>query len=109
MTDGEPAAANYLGDKNDTKHLTNLSIVKGALWFGDIIAWRNVNAGPDYAGHSSIYIGGGVVVYAGGPSDGSPKAQTLSYVNGRMNTGGLLGTGIGATHFPYVVRRYNGP
>ena len=108
LTDDAPPVANYLGDKRDSKHLTNLSVVT-TLRVGDIVAWRNANASPDNPGHSSIYIGGGVVVYAGGPPDGSPKAQTLKYVNGHMNTEGWLGTGVGATHEPYVIRRYSGP
>ena len=42
-------------------------------------------------GHSSIYIGGGFVVYAGGPAvngwaAGTPQAQTLDYVNSRLTS-----------------------
>ncbi|HKB66328.1 MAG TPA: RHS repeat-associated core domain-containing protein [Pyrinomonadaceae bacterium] len=106
LVGGKPPAANWLGDSRDKKKLTNLGIVTdGSLRPGDIVAWRNKDA--PRSGHSSTYIGGNVLVYAGGPPDGSPKAQTLNYVN-RSMTGGFANTGIGSTHEPYVVRRYNG-
>lgn len=109
LTEGDvPPAANYLGDKNDTQHLANLPIVKdGTLRIGDIVAWRKV--GGVGTGHSSIYIGGGVVVYAGADRVRRvPIAQTLKYVN-NWATRGWFGTSLGLEHEPYVVRRYGGP
>jgi hypothetical protein len=97
---GQPPVANWLGDANDRQHLTNLAVVRdGSLRPGDIVAWRAT--GGTESGHSSVHIGGNVLVYAGGPPDGSPQAQTLNYVNGRL-------TGFLGGHEPYVVRRYNG-
>lgn len=78
----------WLGDASDRQHLTNLGIVTdGSLRTGDIVACR-ANGGSD-PGHGSIYIGGNVLVNAGGPSvhgwpTGAPQAQTLDYVNGRL-------------------------
>ena len=96
LVGGKPPAANWLGDSRDTQKLTNLGIVTdGSLRPGDIVAWRNDDA-PRF-GHSSIHIGGNVLVYAGGSPDGTPQARTLNFVDNRM--GG---------HQPYVVRRYNG-
>jgi RHS repeat-associated protein len=109
---GVPPAANYLGDKNDTQHLTNIPVIKDGilhLQIGDIIAWRY--SGGSHDGHSAIYIGGGVVIYAGGPSvhgwpAGTPQVQTLSYVNSRLTTWPYeWSTGA---HEPAVVRRYSG-
>jgi hypothetical protein len=54
--------------------------------------------GGEGLGHSTIHIGGNVLVYAGA-GDGSPIAKTLGTVSSIMTGGG---------HEPYVVRRYNG-
>jgi RHS repeat-associated protein len=105
LVGGQPPVANWLGDAKDRQHLTNLAIVTdGSLRPGDIVAWRS-NGGAE-PGHSSIHIGGNVLVYAGGRSvhgwpKGTPQAQTLGYMNGQM-------TGYGGGHESYVVRRYNG-
>ena len=102
---GLPPAANWLGDAKDRQHLTNLGIVTdGSLRPGDIVAWRTV--GGTNEGHSSIHIGGNVLVYAGGPPDGSPQAQTLDYVNSKLTS--FPSTWFTGAHEPYVVRRYNG-
>jgi RHS repeat-associated protein len=95
---GERApAANWLGDSRDRQHLTNLPIVTdGSFLPGDIAAWRT--QGGEGQGHSSVHIGGNVLVYAGGPPDGTPQARTLDFVNERLS----------GSHEPYVVRRYNG-
>jgi hypothetical protein len=82
----------------DRKKLSNLAIINdGTLKIGDIVAWRYIGGTQD--GHSSIYIGGGYVVYAGGGADGSPIVNTLDNVNTWA---------IGANHELYVVRRYSG-
>jgi RHS repeat-associated protein len=97
---GLPPVADWLGDAKDRQHLTNLAIVTdGSLKPGDIVAWR-ANGGIG-EGHSSIHIGGNVLVYAGGPPDGTPQARTLNFVNDNL-------TGFFGGHEPYVVRRYNG-
>ena len=96
MVGGKAPVANWLGDSGDRQHLRNQAIVTdGTRRPGDIVAWRT--QGGIGQGHSSVHIGGNVLVYAGGPPDGSPQARTLNYVNNRM--GG---------HEAYVVRRYNG-
>ena len=43
---------------------------------------------------------------AEGPPDGRPQVQTITYVNGRMNTQG--GIFFGPDHEPGVIRRFNG-
>jgi hypothetical protein len=107
LVGGKLPVANWLGDAQNRQHLTNLAIVTdGSLKPGDIVAWRYSGGGTD--GHSSIYIGGNVLVYAGSnDTHGVPKYQTLNYVDS-WATGGFLGTGLGASHDHYVVRRYNG-
>ncbi len=97
-SDNKPPAANWLGDRRDVQHLSNLPVQgDGSLRVGDIVAWR-YNEAAD-SGHSSIYIGGNVVVYAGSSSnDGIPKAATLNNVDSSMS----------AHHESHVVRRYNG-
>jgi RHS repeat-associated protein len=105
LVGGKAPVADWLGDAKDRQHLTNLGIITdGTLKPGDIVAWR-ANGGSD-PGHSTIYIGGNVLVYAGGPGvngwpNGTPQAQTLTYVNSKL-------TGFMGGHEPYVVRRYNG-
>lgn len=90
--------ANWLGDSRDRQHPTNLGVVTdGSLRPGDIVAWRT--QGGTGQGHSTIHIGGNLLVYAGGGVDGSPVAKTLNYVNNNM---------MGSSHEPAVVRRYNG-
>jgi RHS repeat-associated protein len=107
LVGGKLPVANWLGDARDRQHLTNLAIVTdGSLKPGDIVAWRYSDGSTD--GHSAIYIGGNVLVYAGSnDTHGIPKYQTLNYVDS-WATGGFLGTGWGALHDHYVVRRYNG-
>jgi cell wall-associated NlpC family hydrolase len=109
MTNGTAPAANWLGDSRDRQHLANISIVNGGMRPGDIVAWRYSGGTSD--GHSSIYIGGGVVVYAGGPSvngwaAGTPQAQTLNYVNSSLTS--FPYTLYSGQHEAPVVRRYNG-
>jgi len=105
LADGKVPAANWLGDKNDAKHLTNIPVITNpTLRIGDIVAWR-YKGGAD-AGHSSIYIGGGVVVYAGGLHGGTPQAQTLNYVNHALT--GWWPTWWTGPHEPLAVRRYSG-
>jgi cell wall-associated NlpC family hydrolase len=104
-----PPVANWLGDAKDRQGLDNMNLPRvtdGSLRPGDIIAWRNTDAGNE-SGHSTIYIGGGVVVYAASADTGGvPKAQTLSFVDGWARDGWAWTT-YGANHEPYVVRRYN--
>jgi RHS repeat-associated protein len=109
LTNGTAPAANWLGDAGNRQHLSNLAIVHGSLRPGDIVAWRYSGGTSD--GHSSIHIGGGVVVYAGGPSvngwaAGTPQAQTLNYVNSRLTS--FPWTLFSGSHEAPVVRRYNG-
>jgi len=109
LMNGAAPAANWLGDARNRQHLANLAIVHGRLRPGDIVAWRYSGGKDD--GHSSIYIGGGVVVYAGGPSvnnwaAGTPQAQTLDYVNSRLTS--FLYTWRTGSHEARVARRYNG-
>jgi hypothetical protein len=94
-----PPVANWLGDEN--YKLTNLAIVKdGTMKPGDIVAWKNKN--PEEAGHSSIHIGGNVLVYAGADRTGGvPIAETMKYVDSVMH-------GWFSDHNAPVVRRYNG-
>jgi cell wall-associated NlpC family hydrolase len=88
LVGGKAPVANWLGDAKDTQHLTNLGIITdGKLKPGDIVAWR-ANGGSD-PGHSTIYIGGNVLVYAGGSGvngwpNGTPQAQTLTNVNSKF-------------------------
>jgi RHS repeat-associated protein len=95
-----PPVANFLGDSQDRQHLSNISPnLNGSLVAvpGDIVAWRT--NGGEGSGHSSIYIGGGVVIYAGsGDNGGRPKVATFTYLNNHMSGG----------HETPVVRRYNG-
>jgi RHS repeat-associated protein len=95
-------SANELGTTRDD--LTNLTrIDESQIQPGDIVAWRNkkVNDDPNpdkNAGHSAIYIGGGVVVYAGqSKENGKPKAATLNYAQSTFTH-----------HKTRVVRRYTG-
>jgi RHS repeat-associated protein len=100
MVNGAAPAANWLGDARDRQHLANIAIVQGSLRPGDIVAWRYTGGTKD--GHSSIYIGGGVLVYAGSyDTGGVPKAQTLNYVSNKLE-------GYWGGHDTHVVRRYNG-
>lgn len=99
---GKPPAANFLGDAKDRQHLTNLGIVTDGLKVGDIVAWRT--EGGEGSGHSTIHIGGNVLVYSGGPAhhglpSGTPQAKTFSEVDRSMNR---------TNHESFVVRRYNG-
>lgn len=94
---GKAPVANWLGDSKDRQKITNLGVVTdGSLRPGDVVAWRT--QGGTGQGHSTIHIGGNVLVYAGGGSDGSPIPNTLKYVTSNMAGG----------HEPAVVRRYNG-
>jgi len=101
LVGGQLPAANWLGDAQNRQHLTNLAIVTdGNLRPGDIVAWRYSGGTQD--GHSSIYIGGGVLVYAGSyDTGGVPKAQTLNFVSNKLE-------GYWGGHDTHVVRRYNG-
>src|SRR5205814_91449 len=100
LINGKPPAANWLGDARDRQHLANISIVTGSMRPGDIVAWRYSGGTQD--GHSSIYIGGGVLVYAGSyDTGGVPKAQTLNYVSNKLE-------GYWGGHDTHVVRHYNG-
>jgi len=104
VTDGVFPVANWLGDIRDGQKLKNLPVVYDAAGVGDVVAWRYV--GGKVSGHSAISIGGGVLVYAGGGTDGTPKAETMAKVNESMNTQG--GWILGPTHEPGVIRRFNG-
>lgn len=109
ITNKTAPAANWLGDSKNRQHLANISIVHGRMRPGDIVAWRYSRGASD--GHSSIYIGGGVVVYAGGPSvngwaAGTPQAQPFDYVNSRLTS--FPYTVFSGKHESAVVRRYNG-
>ncbi|MBK8147632.1 MAG: RHS repeat-associated core domain-containing protein [Acidobacteria bacterium] len=97
LVGGKYPAANWLGDSRDVQRLRNIPVVTdGSLRMGDIVAYRSNN--PPESGHSAIYIGGGIVVYAGGGVDGTPIAQTLSFLDSAMSRG----------HEPRTVRRYAG-
>lgn len=104
MANGGFPVANWLGDIKDRMHLKNLPVVYDVARVGDVVAWRAV--GGENSGHSGISIGGGAMVYAGGPPDGRPQVQTINYVNERMNTQGGIFTG--PSHEPGVIRRFNG-
>jgi RHS repeat-associated protein len=102
--DGKFPVANFLGDIKDRQRLGGIPIVYDQARVGDIVAWRAT--GGKEPGHSGISIGGGAIVYAGGPPDGTPQVRTIDYVNQRMNTAGGIFTG--PSHEPGVIRRYNG-
>jgi len=104
ITDGVYPVANYLGDIQDRQKLKNLPVVYDVARVGDVVAWRYFE-GRD-SGHSAIYIGGGVVAYAGGGTTGTPKAETMTKVNDAMET--QDGYIFNRTHDPGVIRRYNG-
>lgn len=101
LTDGAAPAANYLGDARDGQKLSNLGIVTSAMQPGDIVAWRANGGNSD--GHSSINIGGGVVIYSGGPNEGRPTPNTLSGADSSLRP-----WYNSTKHEPYTVRRYNG-
>ncbi len=97
LVGGKYPVANWLGDSRDMQKLRNIPVVTdGSLRMGDIVAYRNSNTSE--SGHSAIYVGGGIVVYAGGGVDGTPIAQTLTFLDSAMLSG----------HEPRTVRRYTG-
>jgi hypothetical protein len=112
LVNGKAPATNWLGDKQDQQHLSNLKIVTdNSLKPGDVIAWRNTDHSKD--GHSAIYIGGGMVAYSGSGDEygglvtgGAPKVMTLKDLNSNLRPS-LAGRALGAdNHEAYVVRRY---
>ncbi len=103
---GKFAVANWLGDWQDRMKLKNLPVHWGSAGVGDVVAWRNTDA--NQSGHSGVSIGGGAMIYAGGPRDGTPQVRTIAYVNGRMQTESSLFGLISPSHEPGVIRRFNG-
>lgn len=89
LINGRAPVANWLGDARDRQNLTNLGVVTDG----------SLRPGGVGQGHSTIHIGGNVLVYAGGPGGGSPITRTLNYVNTNM---------MNSSRAPAVVRRYNG-
>lgn len=106
MVNGKFAVANWLGDYRDRMKLKNLPVHWGSAGVGDVVAWRNTDA--NQPGHSGISIGGGAMIYAGGPRDGTPQVRTIAYVNERMGTESRLFGLVGPAHEPGVIRRFNG-
>jgi hypothetical protein len=105
LMNGKIPVANWLGDSKDRMNLTNLPIITNGMRPGDIVAWRT--EGGASAGHSSINIGGGVLVYAGGPNGGIPKANTFANADSNLRPSSFGRVLVYTAHDSAVVRRFN--